>query len=46
MEQLIRSLGKMPDGIFEVTREIGGEMVTIRGNVINGVVKIGTAFIR
>ena len=46
MEQMIRSLGPMPDGIFEVTRVIGGETVTIRGNVINGVVKFGTAFIR
>jgi hypothetical protein len=46
MEQMIRSLGPMPDGVFEVTRVIGGETVTIRGNVINGVVKWGTAFIR
>jgi hypothetical protein len=31
-------------GVFEVTVKVGGEMVTVRGNVIEGVVKIGTAF--
>ena len=42
---MVRSLGDLPDGVFEVQRMIGGEMVTIRGNVIDGVAKIGTAFI-
>ena len=45
MEQMVKSLGDLPDEVFEVLRMIGGEMVTIRGNVIDGVAKIGTAFI-
>lgn len=32
-------------GLFEVTRTIGGESVTIRGAVVDGVPKIGTMFI-
>lgn len=31
-------------GIFETTVKVGGETVKVRGNVVNGVVKIGTAF--
>lgn len=31
-------------GTFEITTEIGGQSVVVRGSVINGVVKIGTAF--
>lgn len=45
MEEIVKSLGPMKDGVFEVQRMVGGQMVTIRGNVINGVPKIGTAFI-
>ncbi len=32
-------------GKYEVNREIAGEVVTIRGAVVNGVPRIGTAFI-
>jgi RHS repeat-associated protein len=31
-------------GLFEETVTVAGEQITVRGNVINGVVKIGTAF--
>jgi hypothetical protein len=32
-------------GRYEVNREISGETVTIRGAVVNGVPRLGTAFI-
>jgi hypothetical protein len=45
-------VGSLSDGVglpesgpFEVTRTIQGEVVKIRGAVVNGVPKIGTAFI-
>jgi len=31
-------------GVFETQVQVAGETVTVRGNVINGAVKIGTAF--
>ena len=31
-------------GIFEVTVNVGGEAITVRGAVVAGIVKIGTAF--
>ncbi|MGH9680190.1 MAG: hypothetical protein ACRD4Y_09575, partial [Candidatus Acidiferrales bacterium] len=31
-------------GVFETTVQVAGETVTVRGNVIGGIVKIGTAF--
>jgi RHS repeat-associated protein len=31
-------------GIFETTVQVAGETITVRGNVINGIAKIGTAF--
>ncbi|MCE7001204.1 hypothetical protein LZG04_41250 [Saccharothrix sp. S26] len=47
MERIIRSLDPPPvaTGKFEVQRDIGGHLITIRGFVHNGVPKIGTAFI-
>ncbi|MCF6249899.1 MAG: hypothetical protein L3J75_01330 [Methylococcaceae bacterium] len=30
--------------VFETAVKVGGETVTVRGNVIDGVVKLGTAF--
>ncbi len=46
MEQMIRNLGgPLPkSGPFQVTREVGGQTVVIRGAVVDGVPKIGTAF--
>ena len=39
--------GRVPEhGAFEEVITVGGEQVTIRGFVDNGVIKIGTAFIR
>lgn len=32
-------------GVFEETINVGGQLITVRGNVVDGVVKIGTAFI-
>ncbi|SDF86819.1 DUF637 domain-containing protein [Sporomusa acidovorans] len=32
-------------GVFEETVNVGGELITVRGNVVDGVVKVGTAFI-
>jgi len=31
-------------GLFETTVKVGAESVTVRGAVINGIVKIATAF--
>ena len=31
-------------GIFETSVQVGGQAITVRGNVVNGVVQIGTAF--
>lgn len=45
LRAMVASLGELPEGRFVVQRMIGGEMVTIRGAVVNGVPKIGTAFI-
>lgn len=46
MEQFVRNIGQVPTrGTFEVTRTIGGQSVVIRGAVVNGVPRIGTAFI-
>lgn len=46
MEQMIRNVGgQLPkSGPFQVTREIGGQTVVIRGAVVDGVPKVGTAF--
>ncbi|NMG72896.1 RHS repeat-associated core domain-containing protein, partial [Parazoarcus communis] len=32
-------------GVFEMTVKVGTETITVRGNVVDGVVKIGTAFV-
>lgn len=46
MEQIILSLrGKLPDaGKFEVTTVVDGQDVVVRGIVIDGIARIGTAF--
>jgi hypothetical protein len=31
-------------GVFEVARTINGQQITIRGAILNGIPKIGTAF--
>lgn len=31
-------------GVFETTLKVGTETITVRGNVVDGVVNIGTAF--
>jgi hypothetical protein len=37
--------GQTPaSGVFEVRTTIAGQTVVVRGAVVNGVVKIGTAF--
>lgn len=49
LKRIIDSLGDKADlpaaGRFEVQRVINGETVTIRGAVVNGVPRLGTAFI-
>jgi hypothetical protein len=37
-------LAKGITGVFEEAISVGGTSVTVRGAVVNGVVKIGTAF--
>ncbi|SMN17491.1 hypothetical protein CRYPA_8 [uncultured Candidatus Thioglobus sp.] len=32
------------NGLFEVTIKVGKEVITVRGNVVNGTAKIGTVF--
>jgi hypothetical protein len=46
MEQIVRSIGgPLPQaGRFEVARQIGGQTVIIRGAVVDGTPRIGTAF--
>lgn len=45
VQSLSDGAGLPASGPFQVTRVINGEAVTIRGAVVNGVPKIGTAFI-
>jgi hypothetical protein len=49
MTQIIRSVGSVPDGVYgpanQLVRQVGNHTVTIRGAMINGTFKIGTAFI-
>ena len=33
-------------GVFEIIVKVAGENVVVRGNVVNGIVKIGTAFLK
>jgi len=33
------------NGVFQIVVSVGGQQVTVRGIVINGVVRIGTALI-
>jgi hypothetical protein len=33
-------------GVFEIVVNVGGVNVTVRGNIINGVCRIGTFFVR
>ena len=47
MEQIVRRLdgaGLLSSGIFEVTTQVGGQSVVVRGAVVNGVARSGTAF--
>lgn len=48
VEQMYRGLaGVTPsEGLFSVTRTIGGQAVTIDGRVVNGIPRIGTAYIK
>ena len=41
-EEAVRSQGIR--GVFQTTVEVSGQSLTVRGNVIDGAVKIGTAF--
>ncbi|TGN66335.1 hypothetical protein EXE59_22035 [Nocardioides eburneiflavus] len=46
MEQIVRSIGgPLPQaGRFEIAQSIGGQAVVIRGAVVDGIPRIGTAF--
>ena len=47
MEQIVRSLDGVAlpsSGTFEVTTQVAGQSVVIRGAVVDGVARIGTAF--
>ena len=43
-EEAVREQGLK--GLFEITVKVAGENVVIRGNIVNGIVKIGTAFLK
>lgn len=48
LQRIVRSIddGPLPpSGSFEIVRNVGGQLVTIRGAVVNGIPRIGTAFI-
>ena len=42
-ESAVRSQGLT--GVFETTVKVGTETITVRGNIVDGAVKIGTAFV-
>jgi len=47
MEQIVQSLkgpGMPEKGVFEVSRTVGDQTVIIRGAVVDGIIRIGTAF--
>ena len=46
MEQIVRSIGgPLPQaGYFEIAQSIGGQTVIIRGAIVDGIPRIGTAF--
>ncbi|MGN7979449.1 hypothetical protein ACTJJ4_17865 [Microbacterium sp. 22195] len=47
MEQIVRSLtgAELPEkGVLEVSRTVGDQTVIIRGAVVDGMTRIGTAF--
>ena len=46
MQQVTQAAVKAQNltGLFETTVKVGTETITVRGNVINGVAEIGTAF--
>ena len=48
MTDIVNSVGDVPDGIYgrgnEIVRMVNGHLVHIRGAMINGVFKIGTAY--
>ncbi|MFV0318272.1 MAG: hypothetical protein ACK5O2_15090, partial [Microthrixaceae bacterium] len=46
VEQMLRGVsGRTPtSGVFEIPVSIGGQTVVVRGAVVDGVVKLGTAF--
>lgn len=46
MEQIVRSIGgPLPQaGRFEIAQNVGGQAVVIRGAVVDGIPRIGTAF--
>lgn len=50
VEQMYRGLSGAvtpnSEGLFSVTRSIGGQAVTIDGRVVNGIPRIGTAYIK
>ncbi len=50
VEQMYRGLSgavtPSSEGLFSVTRSIGGQAVTIDGRVVNGIPRIGTAYIK
>lgn len=49
MEQIVRSLAgsDLPThGLFEFTTRVGNQNVVIRGAIVDGVPRIGTAFTR
>ena len=49
MEQIVRILdgADLPSsGLFEVTSQVAGQSVVVRGVVVDGVTRVGTAFTR
>jgi hypothetical protein len=45
MQQAVRSQIGSTTGVFSGAFNVGGTQITIRGNIINGIPRIGTAFI-
>ena len=47
MRAVVQALGKtkLPvKGVFEVVAQVGGEKVTVRGAVVDGIARISTLF--
>ena len=46
VEKVLQNIGEVQQGVFEVERIIEGVKITIRGFNLNGIIKLGSIFIK